>query len=352
MTTSPRNISAPAHGAKPRVNWVDAVKGLTIILVVMKHTTYGTAVALGDTPYYFNLLCEWTIPFRMPLFFLVAGLFARKALFAPRRQFIDSKILHFLYFYLLWSFIQIGIKIAMPHEGAWDVTYKDLLLIPFEPFGLLWFIYALAIFFAFMRFARDVRPAIVIGFASALYFTRLHTGWTMPDETAQRFIYFVLGVYGAPYVFALADWAIAHARNAVLTGIALLALVAAIAFTPAIEWRALELTAALLGASGAIILVAVAAARGYAKPLSFIGSRSLYIFLAFFLPMAITRVLEIQMGFHNADLVTLGELVMAISVPLIVQHLLRSTPLRFLFERPDALKLKATPASNAAIATA
>ena len=44
---------------KPRVNWIDAVKGLTIILVVMKHTTYGDAVALHATPYLFNFLCEW-----------------------------------------------------------------------------------------------------------------------------------------------------------------------------------------------------------------------------------------------------------------------------------------------------
>ena len=226
--------------------------------------------------------------------------------------------------------------------------YRDFLLIPLEPFGLLWFIYALAIFFAFMRFARDVRPAIVIAFATALYFTRLHTGWTMPDETAQRFIYFVLGVYGAPYIFAMADWAIAHTRLAIISGASLLALVAAIAFTPAIDWRVLELAAALFGASGAIMLVALAAASGYAKPLTFVGSRSLYVFLAFFLPMAITRVLEIHMGFHNADLVTLGELIMAVSLPLIVQHVLKETPLRFLFERPDAMKLKTTPVAKAA----
>ncbi len=352
MTASQQTqMPSPTQLAKPRVDWVDAVKGLTIILVVMKHTTFGTAAAIGETPYWFNLLCEWTIPFRMPLFFLVAGLFAQKALRAPLRPFIDSKILHFLYFYLLWSVIQIGIKIALPHEGAWEVTYKDLLLIPLEPFGLLWFIYALAVFFAFMRFARDVRPAIVIFFATALYFTRLHTGWTIPDETAQRFIYFVLGVYGAPYVFAMADWAIAHARPAIASGVGLLALVALIAFTPALDWRVLEFAAAIFGAAGAIMLVALAAARGFAKPLAFVGSRSLYVFLAFFLPMAVTRVLEIRLGFHNPDLMTLGELVMAVTMPLLVQHLLKETPLRFLFERPDALKLKTAPATKVATAT-
>ena len=208
VSASTANISTAA--AKPRVDWVDAAKGLTIMLVVMKHVTYGTAVSLGSTPFFFNILSEWTIPFRMPLFFLVAGLFAQKALRAPTRQFVDSKILHFAYFYLLWSLIQIGLKIILPHEGNWVVTYKDLLLIPLEPFGLLWFIYALAIYFTIMRLCRDVRPAIMVFVALAFYFTRLDTGWTMPDEFARRFIFFVSGVYAAPYVFTLASWAMAH----------------------------------------------------------------------------------------------------------------------------------------------
>ncbi len=325
---------------KPRVDWIDAVKGLTIMLVVMKHTTYGTAVALDHLPYVFNILCEWTIPFRMPLFFLVAGLFAQKALRAPLRQFLDSKILHFAYFYLLWSVIQIGIKIALPHEGIWHVTYKDLLLIPLEPFGLLWFIYALAVFFTIMRLTRDVRPAIMVFLALAFYFTRLNTGWTMPDEFARRFIFFVIGIYAAPHVFTLATWAMAHIKQGIALGIALLTAVALIVFSGAIDLRAVELMAGLVGATGTIMLVAILATKGYAKPLTFVGARSLCIFLAFFLPMAATRVAMVKLGFENGDLITMASLVMAVSMPLLAYEVTKGTILDFAFKRPEWLKLK------------
>lgn len=335
--------AATASTSRPRVDWVDAVKGLTIILVVIKHSTYGTAAALGDVPHLFHILCEWAVPFRMPLFFLVAGLFAQKALRAPLRSFIDSKVLHFVYFYLLWSVLQIGIKMVLPHEGGWPVSYMDFVMIPLEPFGLLWFIYALAVFFCFMRFARDVRPAIVLAFALTLYFTNLDTGWTMPDEFARRFIFFASGVYAAPHVFALAGWSIDNPRRAALGAIALLALVADFAFTNETALRPVELLAGYAGAAGTIMLVAIAVSLGFARMLTYVGSRSLYVFLAFFLPMAATRIVMVHLGVTNGDLVTLVSSVLAVALPLLAYRLVKDTHLGFVFVRPEALKLKAEP---------
>lgn len=342
----------PSPHGKPRVDWVDAVKGLTIILVVVNHSTYGTAAALGHVPYYFNLLCEWVLPFRMPLFFLVAGLFAQKALRAPLRSFVDGKILHFVYFYILWSAIQIGLKAALPHDGGWSVSYLDFLIIPLEPFGLMWFLYALAVFFAFMRLARDVRPIIVVALALALYFADLHTGWTMPNELAHRFIFFVAGVYAAPHVFALANWSINNPWRAGLSGVFMLALVAEFTFTALTDMRAVELASGLIGAAATIMLIAIAVSRGYGRALTYIGSRSLYVFLAFFLPMAATRVVMTKLGFLDGDLVTLISSVLAVCLPLIAYRVIKETPLGFVFVRPNSMKLSGKPVWNGPTATA
>ncbi|MDO8423467.1 MAG: acyltransferase family protein [Parvibaculum sp.] len=329
-------VTAPA---KPRVDWIDAVKGLTIILVVVSHTTYGTAAALNSAPYYFELLCEWAVPFRMPLFFLVAGLFAQKALRAPLLSFIDSKILHFVYFYVLWSTIQIGIKMALPHSSGWTVTYLDLLMIPLEPFGLMWFLYALVVFFAFMRLVRDVRPAIVITLALALYFANLDTAWMMPNEFAHRFIFFTAGVYGAPHVFNAAQWAINNPKRATLTGLFLLVGVAELVFAGDTALRPVELLASFAGAAGMIMLVAILASRGWTKPLAYVGSHSLYVFLAFFLPMAVARTVMIKLGVTEGDVITLVTAVTAVGLPLVAYAVVKHTPLVFFFDRPDAMKL-------------
>ena len=60
-----------------REKYIDAVKGFTIILVVLHHVVSGTNAAMG-LPGWFMVLYKLTVPIRMPLFFLVAGFFAKK----------------------------------------------------------------------------------------------------------------------------------------------------------------------------------------------------------------------------------------------------------------------------------
>ncbi|MBO6634454.1 acyltransferase family protein [Parvibaculum sp.] len=327
--------------SKSRIDWIDAVKGLTIILVVMEHTTFGVQGALGHLPPVFGAIAEFAKPFRMPLFFLVAGLFAYKALYGDLRKFVDGKIVHFAYFYVLWSVIQIGIKIVVPHDGGWQVTYVDLLMIPIQPFAVLWFIYSLAMFFAAMRLLRSARPVYVFFFAIALYFMRLDTGWMLIDEFAWRFIWFVSGVYGAKHVFEIADWARARPASGLLLAATLLASVGTVVFSHLIDIRGLELLMGFAGAGAAVMLVSIAASNGLAFPLTFVGKHSLYVFLSFFLPMATTRIAMVKLGFENGDLVTLVALTIAVVSPIIGFRILEKTPLNFLYIRPDMFRLTA-----------
>ena len=74
-TKAKRHKSAP----KQRVGWVDAAKGLCILLVVLGH-------AITELQAHGYYTAQWAGinfflgPIRMPLFFLLSGLFAGKAL--------------------------------------------------------------------------------------------------------------------------------------------------------------------------------------------------------------------------------------------------------------------------------
>lgn len=332
----------PVTPAKRRIDWIDSVKGLTIALVVIEHTTYGVQASTHHLPEMFGVISEFAKPFRMPLFFLVAGLFAQKALFADRRTFLDGKVLHFAYFYVLWSVIQIGIKM-LPHSGGnWDVTYVDLLMIPIQPFAVLWFIYELALFFCVLRLLRDASKLLVFLFAVAIYFSMLDTGWMLIDEFAWRFVWFVAGIYGAQYVFDIASWAQSRALPALALGTTLLACVATAVFSGLINIRAIELLMGFAGAGGAIMLMSVLASRGLTKPLAYLGARSIYVFLAFFLPMGLTRIVMLRLGFENGDLITLIAATAGIIAPLIAYRLVVNTPLSFLFVRPRIFRLTGT----------
>lgn len=337
--------------SKSRLDWVDTDKGLSIILVIARHATSGIALSLGKMPLVFGLISTLATPYRMPLFFVVAGLFAASYMQKPLREFLDKKLLHFAYFYFLWSAIQIGMKMSMP-GGLHEVGVKDLLLAPIEPFGVLWFIYALPLFFVMMRLMRDVPKPLVVAVALIFYFARIDTGWTVPDEAALRFIFFVAGVYGAPRVFQIADWARENALNAVLVGMVALTAIGVVTLTPLIDNRAIELLSGVAGCIGCVMLVSVAASKGLTGWLSYIGSRSLYVFVGFFLPMAATRVVMLKLGVTNGDLIALVSIVLGVALPLLAAHYTKGTPLAFLFTRPQFFRLRGKSADVPAPALA
>src|SRR3984893_16262828 len=197
-----------ATQAKPqqsgRVDWVDYAKGFCIVMVVMMHSTLGVEKAAGEASW-LGTVVEFARPFRMPYFFLISGLFLSRVIDRDWRSFLDRKLVHFAYFYVLWVTIQFAVK--APYFAAangWAYVGQQYALAFIEPFGTLWFIYLLPIFFAVTKATRLVPPALVWLAAAALQIAQIYTGWTAIDEFAGRFVYFYTGYVLAPRVFALA----------------------------------------------------------------------------------------------------------------------------------------------------
>ena len=80
-----------------RTAWVDCAKGLCIIMVVMMHSTLGVEAAAG-TEGWMHSVVAFARPFRMPDFFLIAGLFLARVIDRDWRTYLDKKLVHFLYF--------------------------------------------------------------------------------------------------------------------------------------------------------------------------------------------------------------------------------------------------------------
>ena len=70
------------------------------------------------------------------------------------RTYLDRKVVHFAYFYVLWMTIQFGFKapgFAAEKAGAVGFLYLESFV---EPFGTLWFIYLLPMFFVVTKLSR------------------------------------------------------------------------------------------------------------------------------------------------------------------------------------------------------
>jgi uncharacterized membrane protein YcfT len=322
--------------AKSRVDWVDCAKGICIILVVMMHSTLGVEKQAGAVSWVSSFI-EWARPFRMPDFFLISGLFLAARIDRPWRSFLDSKVLHFAYFYLLWMTIQLAIK--GPSAEGW-------LMGLIEPFGTLWFIYLLAVFCVAAKLLRQVNPWIVFGAAALLEAAPIETGWLLPDEFAARFVYFYAGFWLSKHVFSYAAGVASRDVPVIASGLLIwgmanhLAVASGLAFLPGAS-----LLAGCAGVGGVIAFAVLLAKLNLDAVLKYCGSNSLVIYLAFFLFMAGTR----SALFRFSPGLDLG--VMALSVtaagvigPLVLHQIIKHTPLRFLFERPQALRLSSPKA--------
>src|ERR671916_8792 len=196
--------SGPMTAEAERIEWVDYAKGICIVMVVMMHSTLGVEAAAGREGW-LHVLVAFAKPFRMPDFFLISGLFLARVIDRDWRTYIDRKVLHFAYFYVLWVTIQFAFKapgLAQEYGGA---AVLSLYLHAFvQPFGTLWFIYLLPVFFVITKLARNVHPLAIWLFAAALEIAPIETGSVIVDEFASRFVYFYTGYILAPRIFAFA----------------------------------------------------------------------------------------------------------------------------------------------------
>ena len=330
-----------AIGGRERIDWVDYAKGFCIVMVVTWHSTLGVEAAAGAESW-MHALVSFTTPFRMPDFFLVSGLFLARVIDRDWRGFLDRRVAHFAYFYVLWLTIQFGLKAPVFAGEMGALGALQFYLVSFiDPFGLMWFIYVLAIFFAVTKLLRKVPPLLVFTAAAGLEIAPVETGWVVIDEFAARYVYFFAGYWLAEYVFAFADRVRAH-RSIALGGFALW--VALNAAFVAYGWATLPFLSLVLGFLGAVSVVTLAVfladARAF-EPLRYIGEHSLVIYLAFFLSMAVTRVVLLKSGIVP-DLGSVALIVTAAAVtgPLVLHWLVRGTRLSFLFERPDRFRLE------------
>ncbi len=301
-----------------RVDWVDYAKGICILLVVMMHSTLGVEKAAGSGGW-LGLVVEFSRPFRMPDFFLISGLFLGLVIDRSWLRYLDRKVVHFIYFYVLWLTIQFAFKTpgwmangldgSSPGLGLADL-FAVYLHSFIEPFGTLWFIYMLPVFFVITRLGKSI-PVVMLGIAAILEILPINTGWLMVDEFAARYVYFLAGYLFASKIFAFADWVRVYPTKAATALLFWAVFNAVLVFAPVnplisstlptgfdlYTYSHLPFVSLILGMIGALAIIcgSVLLSRlHWAGFLEYLGRNSIVVYLAFFLPMAVSRALLLK----------------------------------------------------------
>lgn len=152
-----KDVMKKGSSSGKRRGWIDYARGIAIILVVYRHVMVGlesSGMTSNDVVYYIQ---EGIYNIRMPLFFVLSGIFIHKSL--KRRglgDFALYKVDTILYPYLVWAFIHLSMQIASLEYTNTPKSFNYYINILIAPRALdqFWFLYTL--FFTVMLYATCV----------------------------------------------------------------------------------------------------------------------------------------------------------------------------------------------------
>ena len=323
-----------------RIEWIDHAKGMCIILVVM---LYGIGLADGPDGNvgWVHAVEAFARPFRMPDFFLVSGLLLARTIGRDWRTYLDRKVLHFAYFYVLW------LTILVAFESRWiaeDAGWRGVAAFYAEsfvnPYSMLWFIYLLPVFFVVTKLVRRMPAPLVWLAAAALQVAQPDTGVKVIEKFTAYYVFFYSGYVLAPHVFRLAALAATHRLRAVAV-LALWALCnALLTATGAAFLPFVSLVAGLVGAAAVVAVAALVCRMRAFAPLGYCGRHTIAIYLAFLIPMAVTHELATRAGVADINALALAATAGGVAGALLLERLVRGTRLAFLFQRPKFFTLE------------
>src|SRR6478735_8668431 len=139
-----------------RYPWIDYVRGISIILVVYRHVFEGLVnVGIGSISYpvlkYTNI---FFFSFRMPLFFIVSGMFVTLSLSRKGiRSYINKRFDTIFYPLLIWGTIHITLQLLFSKYINAQRTPFDYINLIINPRQIEQFWYLNALFFVGILYA-------------------------------------------------------------------------------------------------------------------------------------------------------------------------------------------------------
>lgn len=230
--------AVPTAAAAPgsRLRWVDAVRGVCVVFVVIYHMGLKTYEPFRDSMwdpaefgwFVFNALLD---AFRMPLLLAVSGmLVARRIREGWGKPGALVRAASTYYLYVVWLAIHFVILLALGMSTPEDRTAvgaPSVLEFAVPLRTTLWYVYALSVYVVVFTTIRRVRGRIVLPvlFLLGVVLVAYAPSGVPYIKVAVCAVWFGLGVYGGPWLGRLGDRgrfrdiAIAAVAGAALTGL-------------------------------------------------------------------------------------------------------------------------------------
>lgn len=309
-----------------RIGWMDCLRGLAILLVVLHHSTQIVTYRIAEAPAVFGFLSEFFAPFRMPLLMFLSGLLVAGSLHRPAGAYVWGKIRRILWPIIVWTFIYQGMQTVVDGDPfAWYT--------PEFWNGYLWFMQFVGAYYIIALLLRWI-PAwilVIVPFAGMIL---------LPADTlGQRFFYlmpfFFLGAFIEKHwdqYARLLSFPVAAMLCVIPLGVALYSgLVTPLWYTP---------LAAIPAMIGIVVLVRASVAIPDARwlaPVRFVGRYSLIYYCAHYPVFAALGWIAQKAGLDNPTIALIAVFAATLAISTVFAILGRRMPVSLLFELPRRL---------------
>ena len=293
-----------------RVGWPDVAKGVCIILVVLWHVVTKHAIEVdgaGVVTDAWATLNAQLLPLRMPLFFLISGMFAGRAIEAPTGTPWRRRAGRLAAVYVIWVVIQTFALALTPGfdtaraENGWQLL-AQLTISPTN----LWYLLALAVYLLIARLVRHVPTAVVLPVAFVI--AAVAAAGLIPDlgnlwQLVQNLFFFLAGLRLRSVIerFAAASRPL---RTLMLGGVYVVAAgavgVLGMRQLPGV-WPMLAVVAVAFGVAACAMLDRYVDV--VARPLRWVGRRTMPIYVIHMIPLALIDGALRGMGWSTSPVI-------------------------------------------------
>lgn len=349
-----------------RLTWIDYAKGIAILLVIYRHVfegikLSGASIEGREFLEYANI---FLFSFRMPLFFIISGVFISKSLGKKGLgHYTEDRARTVLYPYFVWGALHITLQMIFTRYTNGHPDAKSYLYLFYLPRELahFWYLYALfnvSVLYAFSKQVLRVSATTNVAIGLVLYFL---SSYTYRQHIETGFIGDIMHYY---LFISIGDWISGYVLESKLkeklgTGISILILLpffllaqyyfltknleAGIDKYMFVEYfqPAIFLLIALVGSFFILNLTFFLQRLDRLKFLTYIGSHSLQIYVAHVMCFAAVRIVMTRF-LHINDVVILliCGIIAGATMPLIIDWFANKLNMRWIFSLDKKSSIK------------
>lgn len=188
-----------------RIDWIDSLKGFTIICVVFGHVIRGYIVSKSLTPDLsipFHYIYNTIYSFHMPLFIIISGMMFSKAYYISdhvsisiKRESYKLQLFNLIIVYFIHSIVFCISKILFPQYVANDVDIHSLLFIPIKPVQMYWYLFVLIELYLIFGLLRNVNRKLLFASLFTLSIISWLVTYPLPYFELRRVLFYSFFFY-------------------------------------------------------------------------------------------------------------------------------------------------------------